>query len=376
MPMKNHIAWLSVLLVGIIGKTEAQEAYPAATGWEYMLHPGTAVLEGQVTDSRTGGHPKTFTVRVENMFKGDEQQVLVRTDENGVFRTEIALPHPQFVYVDNVDFVFLFPGDTLRCHLQTGNGKQEFTGDGTAAQVNRKWQELSSRYFKGIPLPHEVYRREKAEVWAYRNTLVQLIDRFAKEIRRGTPPEWEVESPVVADVLKTLVLEEAFRRIVEVGYAYQNRGHQQPDKPLDALDEKKFFGFLKKRQALLLDNPLMLCASTQWVLFNRLEFWGIGCAPCRTGMLGQRKLVEEMKEMPIRFLYLCQDKRSVAEEFLHKNDIRGEHIFLTPDEWNYLSAKFGFSAIPFQIVIDRQGNIHPHPASVPTRESLEEYINR
>lgn len=534
---------LPVLLIGITEKTAAQSTYPATVGAEYLLYPGEAVLEGQIINSRTGTSPKTFTIRVENVFDGSEQQVLVQTDENGNFRTKIPLPHPQFVYIDNVDYAFLYSGDTL-CGRFYAGGNQEFSGNGTSAQVNRKWQELSLRYFGKISSSYEAHKRGEAGIMAYRDTLVRVIDLFAKEIRKGTPPEWGEVSPLTADILKTLVLEEAFRRIIEVEYfVFRENLHEQKERKSDILDEKKFFSFLKKRQALLLDNPLILCSSTQWVLFNRLEFglyksilfyanrfsvscpantpeelmlyanrftlprkynaqflrkalamrkdtlftgkdyyaavlkdlhekygigntfmfqlllvrsilsnpaeepelspdiwaayianaipyvthplvcrqliecyrnyvirhegqnvtgtstpeadsilqritapyrgnvlfmdfWGMGCGPCRTGMMAQRKTVEEMKEQPIRFLYLCQDERQDAEQFLHQNNIHGEHIFLTPDEWNYLSAKFSFSSIPFQIIIDRQGNIHPCPVSNPSRELLEKYINQ
>lgn len=91
-----------------------------------------------------------------------------------------------------------------------------------------------------------------------------------------------------------------------------------------------------------------------------IDFWGMGCGPCRAGMLAQREFVEKMKDRPVRFLYVCNEKdspRIPSEEFMKENDIKGEHIFLTNDEWNYLAAKFGISGIPFQVLMDRKGNI-------------------
>ena len=91
-----------------------------------------------------------------------------------------------------------------------------------------------------------------------------------------------------------------------------------------------------------------------------MDFWGIGCGPCRSGMLEQRTLVEKYKDAPVRFLYICNEKdspREPSEKFLSDNHIQGEHIFLSSDEWNLLANKFQFNAIPFTLLIDKSGNI-------------------
>lgn len=91
-----------------------------------------------------------------------------------------------------------------------------------------------------------------------------------------------------------------------------------------------------------------------------VDFWGLGCAPCRTGMLEQRSVVEYFRDKPVRFLYLCNENsspREASEAFMKENNIKGEHIYLTNDEWNYLTKKFQFVGIPFYILVDRRGNI-------------------
>ena len=91
-----------------------------------------------------------------------------------------------------------------------------------------------------------------------------------------------------------------------------------------------------------------------------MDFWGIGCGPCRKGILDQRTLVEKYKDAPVRFLYICNEKdspREPSEKFLSDNHIQGEHIFLSSDEWNHLTNKFQFNAIPFTLLLDKKGNI-------------------
>ena len=107
-----------------------------------------------------------------------------------------------------------------------------------------------------------------------------------------------------------------------------------------------------------------------------MDFWGIGCGPCRKGMLDQRALVEQYKDAPVRFLYICNEKdspREPSEKFLTDNNIQGEHIFLSSDEWNLLTNKFQFNAIPFTLLIDRNGNIVEKNVP-PTAAKLDELL--
>ena len=107
-----------------------------------------------------------------------------------------------------------------------------------------------------------------------------------------------------------------------------------------------------------------------------MDFWGIGCGPCRREMLDQRTLVEQYKDAPVRFLYICNEKdspREPSEKFLSDNRIQGEHIFLSSDEWNLLTNKFQFNAIPFTLLIDKNGNIVEKNVP-PTAAKLDELL--
>ena len=104
-----------------------------------------------------------------------------------------------------------------------------------------------------------------------------------------------------------------------------------------------------------------------------MDLWGLGCGPCRAGMLNQRADVEYFRDKPVRFLYLCNEKdspRDLSEEFMNSNGIKGEHIYLTEDEWNHLAKKFQFAGIPFCVLIDKEGNIVSRKNGV-TRSMIE-----
>lgn len=93
------------------------------------------------------------------------------------------------------------------------------------------------------------------------------------------------------------------------------------------------------------------------VLF--LDFWGIGCGPCRAGMMRQKQLLEELADKPFKALYIANADEGIdaCKKWLRKEEIKGEHIFVTGDDWQRLSGLFNFSAIPFGVLIDKEGNI-------------------
>ena len=91
-----------------------------------------------------------------------------------------------------------------------------------------------------------------------------------------------------------------------------------------------------------------------------IDFWDMSCAPCRRSMLDDRERVEQLKDKPVRFLYICDEKtspRDYAEKWMTENQIKGEHIYLRHEEWLLLCDKFQFNAIPFNIAADKDGNI-------------------
>ena len=94
------------------------------------------------------------------------------------------------------------------------------------------------------------------------------------------------------------------------------------------------------------------------VLF--LDFWSTGCGPCRSGMIAAKPVVEELKDLKIKFLYITDESQSpveVYDRFLTENGIGGEHIRVTCDQWNLLKAKFDIGGIPHYAVVDKQGRI-------------------
>ncbi len=94
-----------------------------------------------------------------------------------------------------------------------------------------------------------------------------------------------------------------------------------------------------------------------------VDFWNMACGPCRASMLDQREMVARIKRsgIPASVLYVSDDegqRRTSAEEWLAKNDIKGEHIFVTNDQWMKLRSVLNFSGIPFCIIVNADGTMH------------------
>ena len=89
-----------------------------------------------------------------------------------------------------------------------------------------------------------------------------------------------------------------------------------------------------------------------------LDFWGMSCGPCRSGMMSQKKLVEEMKDMKVKFLYITTaDQKSSAEKWMTENKIKGEHVYITRNEWKQFETMINFTAIPRGALVSKEGKL-------------------
>ena len=89
-----------------------------------------------------------------------------------------------------------------------------------------------------------------------------------------------------------------------------------------------------------------------------LDFWAMSCGPCRSAMMDQRKLVEEMKDEKVKFLYITtDDQKSSAEKWMTENNIKGEHVYITQTEWKQFETMINFSAIPHGALVSKEGKL-------------------
>ena len=112
------------------------------------------------------------------------------------------------------------------------------------------------------------------------------------------------------------------------------------------------------------------------VLF--LDFWSMGCAPCRKGMIEQKPVVEHFKGKPVKFLYIAStenDDPVTARAWMSEKVIEGEVLFITPNDWAALMGFLNFSATPSTFLIDTEGNVdNKHYTITDLEKRIEELL--
>ncbi len=87
-----------------------------------------------------------------------------------------------------------------------------------------------------------------------------------------------------------------------------------------------------------------------------VDVWDIGCGPCRASMIRHKEIIEKYKDSPVTFIYIAPERnREACEQFMAKNDVKGEHIFLSDDYDARFKADFDIQGIPFEILIGKNG---------------------
>lgn len=85
-----------------------------------------------------------------------------------------------------------------------------------------------------------------------------------------------------------------------------------------------------------------------------LNFWFIGCGPCKAEMPGLNQLVADFKGQDVVFLALALDPAEDLREFLKKMAFNYEVI---PDAGKLIEEQFKITAYPTHIIIDRNGAV-------------------
>ncbi|RMG47808.1 MAG: TlpA family protein disulfide reductase [Acidobacteria bacterium] len=105
-----------------------------------------------------------------------------------------------------------------------------------------------------------------------------------------------------------------------------------------------------------------------------LNFWFIGCAPCRVEIPGLNKLVDEFKGKDVAFIAFALDDEEALRKFLKETTFK-YHIVPRAGE---IAKQFGVSVFPTHIIIDKRGRIYSFltGGSVNRHEDLRVLIER
>jgi peroxiredoxin/tetratricopeptide (TPR) repeat protein len=84
-----------------------------------------------------------------------------------------------------------------------------------------------------------------------------------------------------------------------------------------------------------------------------LNFWFVGCAPCKVEMPGLNKLTEEFAGQDIVFIGFALDKADLLREFLKVNSFKYQIVA----ESASITEQFGVSVFPTHIMINKNGEV-------------------
>ncbi len=88
-----------------------------------------------------------------------------------------------------------------------------------------------------------------------------------------------------------------------------------------------------------------------------IDFWATWCVPCIANMNKMKPNIEELSNIGITFAYVTYEKSNYNSWEKHIPDLSGEHFWLTNQQWNSMKKQFGFTEIPFYLIIDKKGNV-------------------
>ena len=204
----------------------------------------------------------------------------------------------------------------------------------------------------------------------------RLLSGFMQELQKREDPDVDKfgnKSPMninlhsltfqLADILTTITYPEISHRLMTL-YRETIRKTEGSTKNEDALSPE---------HRALLDKIIKPYRGN--LLY--MDFWNMGCGPCRQGMLQQREMAKDLKEQPVRFLYVYDGNNSTrtdAEKWMGENQIPGEHIYISHDEWMLFQHIFNFTAIPHGVLIDQKGKVLQEDIYLMNKEQLTKYI--
>lgn len=85
-----------------------------------------------------------------------------------------------------------------------------------------------------------------------------------------------------------------------------------------------------------------------------INFWNLGCGPCRAEIPELNRLVEKYKSSGVVFIAISNDRQDRIEEFLQKKDFN----YLQVADANRIFKDYDVKVLPTHLVIDKNGTLH------------------
>ncbi|MBN2833331.1 MAG: TlpA family protein disulfide reductase [Candidatus Delongbacteria bacterium] len=111
-----------------------------------------------------------------------------------------------------------------------------------------------------------------------------------------------------------------------------------------------------------------------------VDFWAPWCPPCIHYMQYSKQLITDFKNKDVEFAFICiNSNEDLWREKLKELEIGGLHIFCDSETTRTIRKRFGFSGIPYYLLIDKEGvivdfGLHLNPQIGTVKTQIEELL--
>lgn len=108
-----------------------------------------------------------------------------------------------------------------------------------------------------------------------------------------------------------------------------------------------------------------------------IDFWATWCPPCLHYMQYSKKLMTDFKNKEVAFVFICiNSKEELWREKLNELKMDGQHLFCDWEATRSIRQRFGFSGIPYYMLINKEGTIvdfgiHLNPKNGQVKTQIE-----
>lgn len=112
-----------------------------------------------------------------------------------------------------------------------------------------------------------------------------------------------------------------------------------------------------------------------------VDFWAPWCPPCIHYMQYSKQLITDFKNKDVEFAFICiNSNEDLWREKLKELEIGGQHIFCDSETTRAIRKRFGFSGIPYYLLIDKEGvivdfGLHLNPQNEYVKTQIEGLLN-